>query len=174
MSAPGFHHRCGLRRSEGVRSRQQIQVVSSLHQIDFQVVTHAGLFESLSKRAVDQSHRRKVLNAGEAQRLQFAQKAIADHERIGAADSRQDRRVSHRGQHLERHLFDDLIRIAVRHHPGQRPAPRHAKPARVVDHDQIDPARLLAFRTDARTGSATNDRLAGRDLLTKTSKDRTA
>ena len=81
-------------------------------------------------------------------------------ERVGAVDPGQHGRVAHHRQHLARHLDDDLIGIAIGEHPRQRSAPRHSVAARIVDDDEVDPARLLAFGGEAGAGAATQDRLA--------------
>ena len=44
------------------------------------------------------------------------------------------------------------------------PSARHAKPARVVEDDEVDPARLGTLGADARPRAAADDRLARRDL----------
>ena len=44
--------------------------------------------------------------------------------------------------------------------PGERAAPRHPVAAGIVDHDQVDPARLLALGGQPRPRPAADDRLA--------------
>ena len=85
-------------------------------------------------------------------------------EGVGAVHPGEDRGVLDHRQHLVRHLHDDLVGVAVGEQPGERAAPRHAVAARIVDDDEVDAARLLAFRRDARAGAAADDRLAGGDL----------
>ena len=89
---------------------------------------------------------------------------VGDHERVGAVDAGQHRRVLHHRQHLVRHLADDLVGVAVGQQAGERAAPGHAVAARVVDHDQVDAAGLLALGRQAGAGAAADDRLAARDL----------
>ena len=99
----------------------------------------------------------KVLDAGEPHLLELAEKQVADHERIGGADAGEHRSVAHRRQDLVGHLLDDRVGVAIRHQAGERAAPGHAEPARVVDDDQIDAAGLLALGADARAGAAADE-----------------
>ena len=66
----------------------------------------------------------------------------------------------HHGQHLARHLEHDLVGVAVGQQAGERAAPGHAIAARVVDHDEVDAAGLLALGGQAGAGAAADDRLA--------------
>ncbi len=68
-------------------------------------------------------------------------------------------------QHLERHLDDDLVGIAVGEQAGERAAPGHAIAARVVDDDQVDAAGFLAFGRKPRAGAAADDRLGRRAIM---------
>ena len=70
--------------------------------------------------AVDQPDGGEVLDAREAKRLELAEEDLGDHERIGGADSGQDRGVLDGRQHLVGHLLDDGVGVAVGHEPGQR------------------------------------------------------
>ena len=88
------------------------------------------------------------------------QELVGDHERVGAVDAGQHRRVLHHRQHLVRHLADDLVGVAVGQQARQRAAAGHAVAARVVDHDQVDAAGLLALGRQAGAGAAADDRLA--------------
>ncbi len=65
------------------------------------------------------------------------------------------------------HLADDLVGVAVGQQPGQRTAARHPVATRVVDHDQVDAAGLLALGRQAGAGAATDDELASGDLGAK-------
>ena len=58
--------------------------------------------------------------------------------------------------------------------PASEPRPGHPELARVVDHDQIDAAGLLALGTDARPGPSADDRQTRGDLLVKPLHDRGA
>ena len=98
-------------------------------------------------------------------------KRLHDAKRIGAANAGQDRRVLDDRQHLAGHVHDDLVGVAVGHHAAEAAAAGHAKPARVVDDDQVDAAGLGALGADAGAGPAADDRLAGRDLGTQTLQD---
>ena len=75
----------------------------------------------------------------------LAQEDVHQPERVGPADAGEDRRVAHDRQHLAGHLHDDRVGVAVRHQPGERAAPGHPVAAGVVDHDQVDAARLVAL-----------------------------
>ena len=88
---------------------------------------------------------------------------VGDHERIGAVDAGEHRRLLHDRQHLARHLDDDVVGIAVGEQAGERAAARHAVAAGIVDDDEVDAARLLAFGGEAGAGAAADDRLAARD-----------
>ena len=96
--------------------------------------------------------------------LQLGEEDRHQPERVGAADARQDRRLLHDREHLARHVDDDLVRVAVRHQPGERAAPAHPVAARVVDDDQVGAAGLGALRREARAGARADDRAAGVDL----------
>ena len=111
-------------------------------------------------RAVEQADGRKILDAGKTHRLQFGQELRHQHERIGAVDAGQHRRVLHHGQHLVRHLLDDLVGVAVGEQARGGAAPGHAVAAGIVDDDQVDAARLLALGRDAGAGAAADDRHA--------------
>src|SRR5690606_36766174 len=65
------------------------------------------------------------------------------------------------------HLDDNFVGIAVGHQTSKRAAASHAKSPGIVDHDQVDPTRLLALSTNARTSSATYDRPSSGNLLSK-------
>src|SRR5439155_13295430 len=60
-------------------------------------------------------------------------------------------------------LDDDLIGVAIGQEPGERAAPGHPVAAGIVDDDEVDAARLLAFGRQAGAGAAADDRLAPRD-----------
>ena len=62
--------------------------------LDLQRIGHAGLFEIGAEDAVDQADGRKVLHAGEAQRLQLIEEDIHVAERIGAVDAGEHRRLA--------------------------------------------------------------------------------
>ena len=89
-----------------------------------------------------------------------SRKSRHDPKRIGSADARQHGGLPHDGQHLRGHLGHDRVRVAVGHQPGQRAAPGHPVPARVVDDDQVGPARLGALGRQAGPGARADDGLA--------------
>ena len=74
-------------------------------------------------------------------------------------------------QHLARHLDDDAVGVAVRHHAGERAAAGHAVTARIVDDDQVGAARLFALGRNAGAGAGADDRLALRFHGAETRKD---
>ena len=157
---PGLGHRHGLRRLEHVGRGQQVHAGRGADQLDLEPVAHAGLLQALAERAVDQAHGREVLDAGEAHVPELAQEMLAQHERVGAVDAGQHGRAGRHRQHLAAHLDHDLVGVAVGQQAGQRAAPGHAVAAGIVDHDQVDAARLLAAGGQAGTGAAADDRLA--------------
>ena len=132
--------------------------------LDLEAEAHAGLLEVGAEGAVDQADGREVLHAREAEADQALQELVGDHERIGAVDAGEHRRVLDHRQHLVRHLADDLVGVAVGEQAGERAAPGHAVAARVVDDDEVDAAGLLALGRQARAGAAADQRPAGGDL----------
>ena len=114
------------------------------------------------------------MHSGEARRLHFAQETARIPEWIGAADARKDRGLGHDRQNLPGHFHDNGVGVAIRHATGQRPAAGHAETAAVVDDDEINPARFLAFGADAGAGSAADDGDACGDLPAKFVQDRRA
>ena len=78
-------------------------------------------------------------------------------EGIGAADAGQDRGILNNREHLGRHLNDDAIGVAVRHHAGERAAAGHAEAAGIVDNDQIGAAGFGELGRDAGAGAAADD-----------------
>ena len=87
----------------------------------------------------------EVLHAGEAERLDLVEKGVHPPERIGAVDPGQHRRALDDRQHLARHFDDDRIGVAIRQEAGERAAACHAIAAGIIDDDEVDAARLLAF-----------------------------
>ena len=128
--------------------------------VDLEAVAHAGLLEALAHDAVEQPDRRKVLHAGEAERRQLGEELRHQHERVGAVDAGEHRRVPDHRQDLARHVLDDLVGVAVGEQAGRRAAPGHAIAAGIVDDDQVDAAGLLALGRQAGAGAAADDRHA--------------
>src|SRR5215469_11919570 len=64
------------------------------------------------------------------------------------------------GQYFFRHFHHNVVGIAVCQQPRQRTPACHAIPARVVDHDQVDAASLLALCGKTCPRTASDDRLA--------------
>ena len=91
---------------------------------------------------------------------ELAQEMVAQQERVGAVDAGQHRRAGGHRQHLAAHLDHDLVGVAVGQQAGERAAAGHAVAAGIVDHDQVDPARLLAAGGEPGAGAAADDRLA--------------
>ena len=132
---------------------------------DLQRVRHAGLFEIGAEDPVDQAYGGEVLNAGKAQRFQLIEEDVDVAERIGSVDAGEHRCPGHDRQHFAGHLQNDRIGVAIGHQTGKRAATGHAVTAGIVDHDQVDPAGLLAFRRQPGAGAAADDRFApGRHL----------
>ena len=129
------------------------------HKFHLLAIPEPRFFQIRPKHAVDQPHRRKVLDPREAKLAQLPQKRLPQQERIGPAHPRQHRRLLHHPQNLGRHLQHNLIRAPVWHHPRHRPMPRHSEPARVINHDQVNPARFLALRRQTRARPTTKNRL---------------
>lgn len=82
------------------------------------------------------------------------------HEGIGPVDACKNGRVLHDRQHLDGHLFYDLIGVAIGEQSGGGAAPRHAIPARIIDDDQIYPPCLLSLGGETGSGPATDNRPA--------------
>ncbi len=139
--------------------------------LDFLVVAHVGLFEVGAEGPVDQSDRREILHAREARILDLPQEAVHEPHGIGPAHAGQHGRLAGHRQDLVGHLQHDGVGVAKGHQPGQRAMPGHAESPGVVDHDQVDPAGLLALGADARARPAADDRLAAGDLFTETLQD---
>ena len=93
----------------------------------------------------------------------WSRKTVHAPERVGAVDAGQHRRAPDHRQHLGRHLDHDLVGIAIGEKAGERAAAGHPVAAGVVDHDQVDAARLLALGGKPGAGAAADDRLAARD-----------
>ena len=133
--------------------------------VHFELIAHPGLLEGLAHVAVEEPDGREVLDAGEAERAKLLEEEPGDDERVGPVDAREDRRVLHDGQDLERHLLDDLVGVAVGEKARGAAAAGHAVAAGVVDDQQVDAARFLALRGEAGARAAPDDRLAAGDLL---------
>ena len=102
-------------------------------------------------------------------RLELVEEAVEQAERIGAVDAGQHRRARGHRQHLARHFDDDLVGVAIGEQAGERAAAGHAVAAGIVDDDEVDAARLLAFGGKAGAGAAADDRLAARTMAWKRS-----
>ena len=139
--------------------------------VDLEPEAHAGLLEALAHRAVEQADGREILHAGKAHRLQLGEELRHQHERVGAVDAGQHRRVLDHRQHLARHVLDDLVGVAIGEQPRRRAAAGHAVAAGIVDDDQVDAAGLLGLGGQAGAGAAADDRLAGRDHLAEFFED---
>ena len=160
---PGLGHGAGLGLVEHVRGRQHVLGTGEADHLHLEPVAHAGLLQIGPDPAVEETHGREVLHAREAQRLQLVEEVVEEAERVGAVHPGQHRRVPHHRQHLARHLDHDVVGVAVGHQSGERAAARHAIAAGIVDHDEVEPARLLALGGEPGPGPAADDRLAARD-----------
>ena len=108
-------HRRRLVVVEGVGRRQEVTLVREPDHVDLAAVAHAGLLQPGAKHAVDQSDRREVLHAAEADPAELVKEDGHQAERIGPAHAREHRSVVHDREHLTRHVDDDLVRVAVQH-----------------------------------------------------------
>src|SRR5690606_13568341 len=140
-------------------------------QLHFESVAHARLLQIRPEDAVDQPDGGKILDAGEAHRLQIVEEAVRQHEGIRAVVAGEHRRVLDHREHLPGHLHDDVVGIAVGHEARQRSAARHAVAPGIVDDDQVDAARLLRLGGKTRARAAADDRHAVRDLAVKAGED---
>src|ERR1700687_4939543 len=157
----GHVHRVLLR--EHVGGGEQVALVGRADHLDLEAVAHPGLLQLGADGPVEEADGGEVLHPGEAERDQPLQEVGRDHERIGAVDPREHRRPFHHREHLAGHVDHDVVRVAVGHQARQGPAASHAVPARVVDHDQVDAARLLALGGEAGARAAADDRLTAPD-----------
>src|SRR5262249_22506710 len=153
-----------LRFVEHVRAREQAKLGCLADHVHFQAVAHVGFFESLPHGAVDETDGGKVLHAAEADRTDIAKEQLHDAERIGAADAGEHGGLAAGGEHFGGNIKADLVGVAVRHHAAEAAAAGHAKPARVVDDDEVDAPRLRTLGADAGPRPAADDRLPGGDL----------
>ena len=94
--------------------------------------------------------------------LIWSRKTSMSAERVGAVDAGEHRRALDDRQHLARHLDDDRVGVAIGQQPGERASAGHAVAAGIVDDDEVDAARFLAFGREARARAAADDRLAAR------------
>src|SRR3984893_8172475 len=157
----GDVHRVLLRQHVG--GGEQVALVGRADHLDLEAVAHAGLLELGADGPVEEADGREVLHPGEAELDEPSQEVVGDHERIGAVDPCQHRRPLHHREDLAGHVHHDVVGVAVGHEAGAGPAAGHAVPARVVDHDQVDAARLLALGGEAGARAAADDRLAAPD-----------
>ena len=159
----GLDHLAGVVGIEHIWRGVQVEVVGDRDRFDLLVVSHSCGFQVGPEVAVDEAHRREVLDAREADLLEVPQEDRHQPERIRAVDAGEDRDVLDDGQDFGRHVDDDRIGVAVGHHPRQRAAPGHAVAARVVDDDQVGAAGLGALGREARAGAGSDDRPPARD-----------
>jgi hypothetical protein len=90
--------------------------------VDLETEAHAGLFEVLPERAVEQTHGREVLHPGEAEPPEFVQERAHQPEGIRAAHPGEYRSVPDDREHLVAHLDDDRVGVTVGQQPGERAA----------------------------------------------------
>jgi hypothetical protein len=74
-------------------------------------------------------------------------------------------------QHLDRHLLDDLVGVAIGQQPGRRTPSRHAVASGIVDDDQVDATGLLGLGRQAGARAAADDRYAVGDHLAEFFQD---
>ena len=152
-----LRHRLRVVDGKDIRRRQHVLGASKGDHFDLERVGHAGLFEIGAHDPVDQSDGRKVLHARKAETLEVVEKRIEEAKRIGAVDAGEHRRLLDHRQHFMRHVAHDLVGVAIGEHAGEGAAPRHAVATGIVDDDEVDAARLLAFGGKARSRAAADD-----------------
>ena len=131
--------------------------------VDFKSKSHSGLFQVEPEIAVDHADGWEVLYAREAHVDKGIEVVVHDAERIGSADSSENRGVFDDGEDLTGHLEDYRVGITVWHQARQRSSPRHAVAARVVDNDQISATRFGELRRETDSGARSNDYFAAFD-----------
>ncbi len=154
---PRLRHRLGVGLAENIWGGEKLLLAGESDHVDLERVAHPGFFQVGAEHAVDQADCGEVLHAREADPFHVVEEAIHDPERVGAVDACQHRRVLHDRQHLARHVHHDGVRVAVGQQPRQRAAARHPEAAGVVEDDEVNPARLLAFRREAGAGATADD-----------------
>ncbi len=157
---PRPRHRHRFIGGKHIRRGQHVALMGFADHVDFKPIAHAGLFKVLAEHAIKQANRRKILHPGKAQRLQVIKQMIHDRKGIRAVHPRQHRRMPHDGQHLARHFLHNVIGIAIGQQPRQRAPPRHAVAPGIIDDDEVNPARLLAFGRKPRARPAADNGLA--------------
>jgi len=146
--------------AKDVGSGKHVPVVGHPDDLNLLGVGHARLFEIPAEIAVNQAYGREVLDAGKARVGQVFQEHVEIGEGVGAVHPRQNGGVWCHGDHLRGHVHDDFIGVAVCQKPGKRTTPRHPVAAGIVDDDQVDAARFLAFRGQPCARAAPDDRFA--------------
>jgi hypothetical protein len=100
------------------------------------------------------------MHPGKSHGLELVEKVVEDAKGVGAVDAGQHRGVAGDRKHFPGHLHHDVVGITIRHEPGKRSSAGHAVAARIVDHDQVDAAGLLAFGRQPSAGAAADDGLS--------------
>src|SRR5690606_13690500 len=109
----------------------------------------------------DAADRRIVLNSGEAEAFEIAEKGVPDDERIRSVHSRNHWRMPHDRKDLVGHFHNDPVGIAICKQTRARATPSHTVAPRVIHDDEIGPASFLALRRQADTGAGADDWLPG-------------
>ena len=125
--------------------------------VDLQGVTHSSLLEVGAHDTIEQADGGKVLHPREPGGLQFDKELRHQHERISAVHARQYWGRADDRKNLPCHLHDDLVGVAVGEQSGRRAPSCHPIAAGVVDDDQIDAARFLAFGRKPGSGPAADN-----------------
>src|ERR1039457_7605206 len=102
--------------------------------LDLEAETHAGFLEAAAERAVDQAHRGVILDSAKTDLLELPEEDRHQPEWVGAAHPCQYRHLLRHRQHLASHLDHDVVRIAVGHQAGERPAACHPEATRSEEH----------------------------------------
>jgi hypothetical protein len=171
-AGPGHGRRVLL--GEDVRGGEQVERAGGADHLDLEPVAHARLLELGANGAVEEPHRGEVLDAREAEVGEPTEEVVGDHEGVGAVDAGEHRGARDHRQHLARHVQHDVVGVAVGEEPGERAAAGHAVAAGVVDHDQVDPAGLLALGRQPGARAPADDGLAAADHAAQPPEDRPA
>src|SRR5260370_23897848 len=103
--------------------------------LHFAVITHPGFLHIPSRLAFEKPNRRKILDTPEAELLQLLQKIWHQSERVRAANTREYRNVFDNWNNFPRHFNYYLVRIPIRHQPGDRSPAGHSESTGAVNND---------------------------------------
>ena len=135
--------------------------------VNFQTVTHAGLFQILTEYAVNQTNGREVLNTAETLILQLLQVNVHNAERVGTAYAGENRSFLYHRQNLSTHLNHNLVGIAVGQQACQRSAAGHSVASGVVNNQDVCTAGFTALCGDSGSGANAYQDFAACNLFLK-------